>query len=142
MSTSRVTGLSRKKLGRLSVLPTLALDVLFEVRSCIFLRWIKRLIICCGYQQIFGHLAPIDLLQLSRVSKSFRQVLMAKSSAWLWRSTWNSIPGTPATPEDVSEPAWTQLLFGGAVCYVCTLFVPSLACTDDVSIPDLWWQDE
>lgn len=93
-------------------------------------------------RKIFGHLAPIDLLQLARVSKAFRQVLMAKSSAWLWRATWNNIPGTPSAPEDMTEPAWTQLLFGGAICYVLKIPVIPMLYADDICAIELRWQDE
>ncbi|EIM82383.1 uncharacterized protein STEHIDRAFT_171321 [Stereum hirsutum FP-91666 SS1] len=96
--TRQTKGLSRKKQGRLSRLPTLNLDVLFE---------------------IFVHLKPADLLRLAWVSKSFRQILMTRDSAWLWKEVWNNIPGTPLCPEDMSVPAWTNLLFGGAYCHTC-----------------------
>lgn len=74
------------------------------------------------FSQIFVHLKPADLLRLAWVSKSFRQILMTRDSAWLWKEVWNNIPGTPLCPEDMSVPAWTNLLFGGAYCHVRMLF--------------------
>ncbi|EIM81317.1 uncharacterized protein STEHIDRAFT_142498 [Stereum hirsutum FP-91666 SS1] len=91
-------GLSRRKQGRLSELPNLALDILFE---------------------IFGHLAPGDLVSLSRVSKSFRSVLIARSSAFLWKSAFVNVPDLPPCPDDMDEPEWANLLFGGSYCHCC-----------------------
>lgn len=115
---TKSTGLSRRKQGRLSVLPTQSLDILFEVsRYPVYCTSISSRIDHPLFQ-IFGHLYPVDLLHLSRVSKSFRQVLMTRTSAWLWRSTFSNMngPSPPPRPEGMSEPAWVHLLFGGAFC--------------------------
>ncbi|KAI0301009.1 hypothetical protein B0F90DRAFT_372221 [Multifurca ochricompacta] len=92
------SGLSRRVLGRLSELPAMSLDILYE---------------------IFGHLPPSDLLSLSRVNKAFRHVLMSRRSLFLWKASFALIPDVPGCPEDMSEPAWAHLLFGGAYCYSC-----------------------
>ncbi|VDB85133.1 unnamed protein product [Peniophora sp. CBMAI 1063] len=87
---------SRKK-GRLSVLPTLPLDVLFE---------------------IFTHLGPADLLHLSRTTKAFRAVLLSRQSAFLWNTVCdgvNEMERFPC-PEGVSLPVWANLAYGGPWC--------------------------
>lgn len=124
------TGFSRRKQGRLSMMPSLSLDVLYEVCQVVSWTTTHSFIYVSDlppnglhfFLQIFGHLCPIDLLHLSRVSQSFRQVLMSRSSAWLWRSTFSNLngPPTPPRPEEMSEPAWTHLLFGDPFCDAST----------------------
>lgn len=77
--------------------------------------------------QIFGHLAPADLLSLSRVSKSFRKLLLDSSSLFLWKAAFGNVPGLPAPPEDVSLIEWTNLVFGGVLCHVrCPRLITTL----------------
>ncbi|KAH9986004.1 hypothetical protein BJV74DRAFT_952025 [Russula compacta] len=91
-------GLPAKRFrGRLSELPTMPLDILYE---------------------IFGHLHPSDLLSLSRVNKAFRSVLMSRNSSFLWNACFK-LCGAPTSPVDMSPPAWAHLLFGSAHCYNC-----------------------
>ncbi|KAI0250352.1 hypothetical protein BJV78DRAFT_1220121 [Lactifluus subvellereus] len=89
--------LSKRSRGCLSELPTMPLDILYE---------------------IFGHLPPADLLSLSRVNKAFRLVLISRRSSFLWNASLN-LCGAPHCPEDMSPPAWAHLLFGGTYCYSC-----------------------
>ncbi|KZV73184.1 hypothetical protein PENSPDRAFT_733025 [Peniophora sp. CONT] len=100
-TTNKTPAKRRGKQGRLSVLPTLPLDLLYE---------------------IFDHLGPLDLLNLARMTKGFRNILMSRQSAFLWRAvldTAASEAGYPPRPEDMDEPAWTNLVFGGGVCGLC-----------------------
>ncbi|KAI9507425.1 hypothetical protein F5148DRAFT_1204959 [Russula earlei] len=90
-------GLSKKVLGRLSELPTMSLDVLFE---------------------IFEHLHPSDLLSLTRVNKGFRYLLLSRHSSFVWNACFKYCRA-PTTPADMTPPAWARLLFGGAYCYSC-----------------------
>ena len=62
----------------------------------------------------------MDLLNLARTSKALRQVLMSRKSIWVWITARRAAGATmvPDPPEDMSEPAWAQLLFGPAVCSV------------------------
>jgi hypothetical protein len=63
----------RGRASCLSELPTMPLDILFEV--CSF-----RLVIQVtseGHVKIFSHLHPSDLLSLSRVNKEFRSQLLS-----------------------------------------------------------------
>ncbi|VDB85131.1 unnamed protein product [Peniophora sp. CBMAI 1063] len=87
---------TRKK-GRLSVLPTLPLDVLYE---------------------IFGHLGPTDLLHLARTTKSFRTVLMSRQSAFLWKEVHEAVDEIDKfpCPEEMSLLKWINLVYGGPYC--------------------------
>lgn len=69
--------------------------------------------------QIFGHLAPGDLLSLSRVSRSFQKLLLDSSSLFLWKAAFGNVPELPPPPEDVPLIEWTNLVFGGILCHVC-----------------------
>jgi len=106
----------RKVRGRLSELPTMPMDILFEVcniRLVIFVTSEKKLAIV----QIFSHLHPSDLLSVSRVNRAFRGVLLSRNSSCLWNACLRFC-GAPPSPSDMAPPAWTHLLFGGAYCYV------------------------
>ncbi|VDC05518.1 unnamed protein product [Peniophora sp. CBMAI 1063] len=100
-ATSKTPANRGRKQGRLSVLPTLPMDLLYE---------------------IFAHLGPPDLLSLARTTKSFRSILMSRQSAFIWRSVLDAASeeaGHPPRPENMDEPAWTQLVFGGGKCGSC-----------------------
>ncbi|KAI0308574.1 hypothetical protein OF83DRAFT_1073266, partial [Amylostereum chailletii] len=71
--------------------------------------------------QIFEHLPPGDLIQLSRVNKAIHQILHSEGEC---RTVWLRClqrEGAPAAPEGMTEPAWANLLFGG-YCSVCRTF--------------------
>ncbi|KAF5310607.1 hypothetical protein D9619_007761 [Psilocybe cf. subviscida] len=74
----------------LSVLVTMPLDILFEV---------------------FGHLAPKDLISLSRTTKSLRSTLLDESAKSVWITS-RSRKGAPDPPPDMSEAQWAALIFG------------------------------
>ncbi|EIM82373.1 uncharacterized protein STEHIDRAFT_171317 [Stereum hirsutum FP-91666 SS1] len=73
--------------------------------------------------EILCHLTPDDLLRVSWVSKSFHQLLTSRQTAWIWRRTWANVGDrsdiAPPLPEDISELAWTVLVFGGPGCQMC-----------------------
>ncbi|KAI0044430.1 hypothetical protein FA95DRAFT_1562237 [Auriscalpium vulgare] len=94
----KAKGQPRAKRGRVSVLPTLPLEILHE---------------------IFGHLPPDALIKLTRTSKAFRQFLLSRQSLFLWKDSYNLVPDAPPCPEDMSVRSWAHLLFGGAYCYTC-----------------------
>lgn len=106
----------RRKKQRLDALPTMPLDVLHEVdiiphtTSRGFLAY---------FRQIFSHLPPADLVALTRVAKGFRHILLTREARHLWRGSFDLIPDAPVCPDDISEPVWANLLFGGAYCHVC-----------------------
>ena len=69
---------------------------------------------------------PIDLLQLARVSKHFRNTFMSKRSAKLWAAARQSVPcDLPDPPAMLSEPKYTALLFGSN-CFVSLRSTSSL----------------
>ncbi|KAF8264923.1 hypothetical protein EI94DRAFT_1737300 [Lactarius quietus] len=97
----KTSGLSRRVRGRLENMLSLPLDVLFVLLS---------------------ELQPMDLLNLARTSKTLRQVLMSRKSMSVWIAARRNAGATvvPEPPEDMSEPAWAQLLFGPAICSQCS----------------------
>ncbi|KZV73653.1 hypothetical protein PENSPDRAFT_626872 [Peniophora sp. CONT] len=99
-ATTKPATKTRGKKGRLSVLPTLPLDLLYE---------------------IFAHLGPTDLISLARTSKAFRSVLLSRQSSFLWREVLDASveEGYPPRPEDMTEPAWAGFFFGGSFCSLC-----------------------
>ncbi|PPR02550.1 hypothetical protein CVT26_012018 [Gymnopilus dilepis] len=80
----------------LSLLPTMPLDVLYE---------------------IFGNLSPKDIFNLAKTNKAFRQTLLSPNATTVWISARQRF-GAPDPPEDMSEIAWAALLFGTS-CQKC-----------------------
>ncbi|KAF9218720.1 hypothetical protein BS17DRAFT_654775, partial [Gyrodon lividus] len=76
--------------GRLEMLPELNLDVLFH---------------------IFSFLQPMDLLNLARTTKAFRQLLMRRSSVSVWKTARGGVEGLPDCPPDLNEPQYANLVF-------------------------------
>ncbi|KAK7051558.1 hypothetical protein VNI00_004537 [Paramarasmius palmivorus] len=85
-----------KRSARLSKLPDLPLDILLE---------------------IFGHLAPLDLLHLSRTSKDLRKLLLHKSATSTWRGVFTNVTNIEC-PNDVTYPAWASLIWDRD-CHAC-----------------------
>ncbi|KAJ3836175.1 hypothetical protein F5878DRAFT_625885 [Lentinula raphanica] len=84
--------------SKLSLLPSLNLDILLE---------------------IFSHLSPIDLLHLARTTKDLRSLLMRKNTTTIWKLAFKQVPeGMPECPQDMSYPAWTHLAFE-PICHNC-----------------------
>ncbi|KAF9525161.1 hypothetical protein CPB83DRAFT_909427 [Crepidotus variabilis] len=64
-------------------------------------------------------LDPSNLLHLSRTTKAIRNILMSKASVSVWKSSFENVePPLPQCPEDMSEPAYADLVFGKG-CYYC-----------------------
>ena len=72
----------------------------------------------------------MDLLNLARTCKSLRDILMHRSSLFLWRAALRRVEDLPPCPADLTEPEYTNLVFY-ARCHVSTI---SLFC----SKPYLW----
>jgi len=98
-----------RRRGRLELMPTMNLDVLFHVRQerTIFLN--TKLIIASI--QILSFLLPMDLLNLSRTSKDFRNLLLRRSSAAAWKTARLNVDGLPDCPPDITEPQYANLAF-------------------------------
>ncbi|KAF7290605.1 hypothetical protein MIND_01300700 [Mycena indigotica] len=88
---------SKQQSASLSLLPQTNLDVMFEV---------------------FGHLHPFDLVHLSRVNKTFRQLLLCPTSDVVWRNVFR-VGVLPPCPPQVSGRRWAKLLFGRQLCDEC-----------------------
>ncbi|CAL1694139.1 unnamed protein product [Somion occarium] len=87
----------RGRRGVLKNLPDMPLDILYEV---------------------FSHLHPQDLLNLSRTTKAFRRLLMDRNAAVLWKEARQNIPDLPEPFPGMSEPAYASLCFD-AQCHGC-----------------------
>ena len=61
--------------------------------------------------QIFCRLEPRDLLNLARTTKPFRQFLMSRASAGMWKAARANVEGLPDCPSHLSEPAYANLAF-------------------------------
>ncbi|KAK7024440.1 hypothetical protein VNI00_016291 [Paramarasmius palmivorus] len=98
----------RKKAAKLSLLPTMPLDVLYV---------------------IFGYLPPKSLLALIRVNKAFRTTLLASNAVTIWASTRKSCKAPEPSP-GLTEVEWSQVLFGNHYCQLCG--------TKNVNHVDFW----
>ncbi|KAK1230603.1 hypothetical protein PQX77_006298 [Marasmius sp. AFHP31] len=86
-----------KRSSKLHMLPSLPLDILSE---------------------IFGHLSPSDLLQLTRTSKNLRELLLERSATTIWKTSFKRVTDIPC-PTDVSYPAWASLMYDKE-CHICS----------------------
>ncbi|KAI0784953.1 hypothetical protein C8Q75DRAFT_776872 [Abortiporus biennis] len=76
--------------------------------------------------ELFGHMKPMDLLNLARTSKDFRALLMSRSSGPFWRSARSNLAGLPDCPTFLSEPAYANLVFTSH-CHRC--LKPNISCS-------------
>ncbi|KAF9015808.1 hypothetical protein BDZ89DRAFT_907443, partial [Hymenopellis radicata] len=95
------SGQARKGQGKLSLFTEAPLDVLFEF-----------------YSRSFPNLEPLDLLRMSRTTKTLRSLLMDKSYISVWQSALEGIEGLPPVIEGLSEPQYVNLMFDNH-CHVC-----------------------
>ncbi|TDL20810.1 hypothetical protein BD410DRAFT_790487 [Rickenella mellea] len=92
------TGTPRKRIkGILSLLPTLAVDILFE---------------------IFVYLQPLDVLNIMYTCRSFRKLLIAPSSTFIWTAVRLNVEDFPDLPDDLSEVQYAKLAFDSH-CHKC-----------------------
>ncbi|KAI0295124.1 hypothetical protein B0F90DRAFT_1820696 [Multifurca ochricompacta] len=98
------SGLGRSVQGRLQNMLSLPLDVLF--------------VVCWHILGTGAHGSP----EPRPHEQNLRQVLMSRKSMSVWIAVRRNAGATmvPEPPEDMSEPAWVQLLFGPAVCSSCS----------------------
>ncbi|KDR77420.1 hypothetical protein GALMADRAFT_245613 [Galerina marginata CBS 339.88] len=69
--------------------------------------------------EIFSLLDPVDLLHLSRISKSWRNLLMTRSSLSVWKAARSNLSNFPDCPDGLNEPQYANLAFGKS-CYFCS----------------------
>ncbi|VDB91882.1 unnamed protein product [Peniophora sp. CBMAI 1063] len=85
--------------GGLKALPTMPLDVL---------------------EEIFCTLDPASLVNISRTTKSFRQLLLSPAYEHVWREAFSrDETGIPQPPDGMRAKHWALLLFGGDTCEHC-----------------------
>ncbi|EIW52705.1 uncharacterized protein TRAVEDRAFT_76372, partial [Trametes versicolor FP-101664 SS1] len=80
--------------------------------------------------EISSHLHPLDLLHLSRTSKQLRSIMLSARSRSVWITSLASIDGLPPCPKDMSEPAYSALLF----CRACNVSIAARPCWVDYAI--------
>ncbi|RXW15576.1 hypothetical protein EST38_g10283 [Candolleomyces aberdarensis] len=68
--------------------------------------------------EIFKLLAPIDLLQLTWTTKSFRKFLMNRASKTIWTHVLSAVEDLPPCPDDLSEPQYAYLMLSNN-CHDC-----------------------
>lgn len=68
--------------------------------------------------EIFTHMHPAELLNLSRSCKDFRGLLMTRTAAPFWKAARRNVDGLPDCPPFMSEPAYANLCFNNQ-CYRC-----------------------
>ncbi|KAJ7814210.1 hypothetical protein B0H14DRAFT_1420432 [Mycena olivaceomarginata] len=81
--------------------------------------------------EILGYLHPLELLQVSRANKAFRELLYAPITDLTWRNSFlvENDPDSPDTdsspyqiplcPPHMSGRRWARLLFGPQICQEC-----------------------
>ncbi|KAF8435101.1 hypothetical protein L210DRAFT_3551914 [Boletus edulis BED1] len=67
---------------------------------------------------IAEYLHPKDLLSLSRTCQSLRELLMDKSSTFVWKTARRQVDGLPDCPPDLTEQDYADLVFD-ARCHMC-----------------------
>lgn len=70
--------------------------------------------------QIFSHLLPPDLLNLTRTTKALRGLLMHRDSTTVWKSARENLDNQDlykGPSKNMSEPAYARLVFD-THCYV------------------------
>jgi hypothetical protein len=67
--------------------------------------------------KVLSYLHPMDLIRLSRTSKSLRNILLSRTCRTVWTSCLASIPNMPPCPSHLTEPQYARLAFEN-VCHV------------------------
>ncbi|CAE6504317.1 unnamed protein product [Rhizoctonia solani] len=63
------------------------------------------------FTEIASHLWPLDIINLTRSSKSFRSLLLNRSSIHIWQKAANNVPGLPGCPPDMNLPRYLAFMF-------------------------------
>ncbi|TDL23826.1 hypothetical protein BD410DRAFT_152450 [Rickenella mellea] len=97
-SSAAITAAQRlARKGGLSLLPTLAIDILFE---------------------IFINFQPKDLINIMYTSREFRTLLVSPNFTVIWKAVRLNVVGFPECPADLSEIQYAKLAFDSH-CYRC-----------------------
>ncbi|KAI0338123.1 hypothetical protein BDW22DRAFT_1363238 [Trametopsis cervina] len=70
------------------------------------------------FLEVMAFLHPLDLLHLSRVSRSFRKILLHRSSRLMWVAARRNANNPPDPPSHLSEPKYAALVFEHS-CMAC-----------------------
>ncbi len=97
--------------GKLAQLLDMPLDIFFEVCTFHCLSSKDSLPTFYVNSKITSKLKPLDLLQLSRVSKQFRNTFMSKSSRYVWIEARKNVHGMPDPPDCLPEPKYASVVF-------------------------------
>ncbi|KIM36165.1 hypothetical protein M413DRAFT_449358 [Hebeloma cylindrosporum] len=68
--------------------------------------------------EIFCHLHPVDVLSLSRTTRSLRKILLEPHARGIWRRSLANIRGFPLCPPDLNEIQYASLAFDN-FCTFC-----------------------
>jgi len=68
--------------------------------------------------EVFSHLHPNDLLNLSRTTRSLREIVTTRRSRDMWRSSLASVGALPSCPPDLTEIQYANLAFNNH-CHFC-----------------------
>ncbi|KAJ7089066.1 hypothetical protein C8R44DRAFT_990908 [Mycena epipterygia] len=68
--------------------------------------------------EVLGHLHPIDLMHVSRTSKTFQLLLKSPVAASTWRNSF-ILENLPHCPIQMPGRSWAGLLFGPQICDAC-----------------------
>lgn len=105
-ATSTAAAKPTRRRKDLSLLPTVPLDVLYEVRGN-FPTTSTQL---RPLPQILRQLGPKDLLSLARTNKLWRKTVVNPETVFLWRDARGAYDA-PEPPEGFTEEGWATLLF-------------------------------
>lgn len=98
----------RRRGKDLSLLVTMPLDILFEVREARVVPQTGMLISYCP--QILSQLSPKDLLSVTQTNKLFYKTLLSPNAKSVWIAARAPL-GVPEPPDDFTEARWAGLLF-------------------------------
>lgn len=97
--------------GELWIVPHMPVDILFEVSACFPRPRHDHLNIDLPVLQIFSHLDPKDLLNLSRTTHFLREIVISRQSRHIWRTSLANVRALPPCPADLTEIEYASLAF-------------------------------
>lgn len=105
------TRIRARHTGKLRQMLDMPLEVILEVMCTTTSMSHHRHADSITMTQICAHLHPKDVLNLSRASKDLRAFFLSRNSTSIWKAALANLPGLPPCPDDLSEPAYVNLMF-------------------------------
>jgi hypothetical protein len=102
----------RRKKGKLSMLPEMPVDILYEVCTPTLCSTPS---LTRSDSQIFSLVHPKDLLHISWTAKILNKFLTSKSSRHIWQTSFKTVPEKeqpPPCPSEMTEMAFANLVYG------------------------------